>query len=155
MERFQQTSGTHGTVPLLTQHVSPQGSCTLWCSAWPSGWWIWKPVAGLGRSVLWAPIPLEPGLWGPSSGCHCGSVNSYAYLDLQCLLLSILQHPGRTWPPCLGPVPNRWTERAPLSPHLCQPVSLWQVAFALSAQTGHAKKLGALNKQERLAAGRY
>lgn len=81
MERFQQTAGTRGTVPLLTQHISisPQGSCRHWCRAWPSRWWTGKPVAGPARSMCpghHPPGARTLGAWGPSSGCHCGTVNS-------------------------------------------------------------------------------
>lgn len=106
MERFQQTAGTHGTVPLLTHlRLSPgKLPALMQCVALQvvdmkaCGW----------PSQVWALIPQSQDFGGLGSllRLHCGTVNSCAYLDLQ-RLLSILQQPGRTWPPCLGPVLNR------------------------------------------------
>lgn len=128
----------------------------------PSGYespWQAQPGLSPGHSSAWCqPMHCARtlGAWGSSSGCHCGTVNSCQYLDLQRLLLSILHQPeGGLGLLVWGQLSTGWPERAPLSPHLCQPVSLWQVAFALLAQTRIVKKLEALKKQERLAAGRY
>lgn len=71
MESFQQTAGTHGTVPLLTQHisVSPQGSCTSWCSVA-----LQVDMKARGRPSQVCPLGTHPpgaspctvpGLWGP------------------------------------------------------------------------------------------
>lgn len=102
--------------------------------------------------------PSEPGLWGPGVPPQAATVALLIHVHTSTCNFSFslsCSSQGGLGLLVWGQFCTAWPERAPLSPHLCQPVPLWQVAFALLAQTGRVKKLEALKKQERLAAGRY